>query len=140
MKYKLTSGASIVRTADGACIPPDPANRDYADYLAWLAEGNTPAPVDAPTPEQVQAATVADIQGLLDSTAQAHGFDSIVSAISYAGSSIPKWDAEGTRARAWRDEVWYAAYLIQEAVIAGTRPLPTVAEVLAEMPPANWPQ
>lgn len=35
-----------------ACIPNDPENRDYAAYLAWVAEGNAAeltAPVD-PTP------------------------------------------------------------------------------------------
>jgi hypothetical protein len=58
MNYQLTQSDIILRLADNAFIPPDPANRDYAEYLAWLEEGNTPEP--APKPEPVPELTPAE--------------------------------------------------------------------------------
>ena len=74
MTYQLTTGDTILRLADNAFIPPDPANTDYAAFLAWLEEGNTPLPPD-PTPEsepltaqqKLEAAglTIEELKGLL---------------------------------------------------------------------------
>ena len=45
--YKLIQDSDcILRIPDIACIPPDPANTDYQEYLKWLAEGNEPEPAD----------------------------------------------------------------------------------------------
>lgn len=44
--YKLTLSDSIQRLADGVSIPTDTGNRDYQEYLAWIAAGNTPEPAD----------------------------------------------------------------------------------------------
>ena len=46
--YQEFRFGTIKRLEDNACIPPDPANTDYQEYLAWLAEGNTPEPADEP--------------------------------------------------------------------------------------------
>ena len=37
---------AICRKSDNAYIPFDNENRDYQDYLAWVAEGNTADPAD----------------------------------------------------------------------------------------------
>ena len=34
----------IQRIEDGACIPTAEGNADYREYLAWVADGNTPEP------------------------------------------------------------------------------------------------
>jgi hypothetical protein len=37
---------SIQRLSDNACIPFDPANRDFQEYQEWIALGNQPLPAD----------------------------------------------------------------------------------------------
>ena len=44
--YKLHNDYCVLRLTDNAFIPFDPANRDYAEYLRWLEEGNEPLPAD----------------------------------------------------------------------------------------------
>jgi hypothetical protein len=42
----LPAPCIVIRLADGANIPFDPDNRDYAEYLKWVEAGNTPLPAD----------------------------------------------------------------------------------------------
>jgi len=42
---KIDTGC-IVRKADNAFIPVDERNRDYQEYLEWVAEGNTAEAAD----------------------------------------------------------------------------------------------
>ena len=48
-EYQLTAtDAAVIRTEDGAFIPNDPANRDWAEYQAWLEAGGVPDPMPPP--------------------------------------------------------------------------------------------
>jgi len=45
--YKLIKDSdNILNTEKNSTIPNDRGNRHYQEYLAWLAEGNTPEPPD----------------------------------------------------------------------------------------------
>jgi len=47
-EYQLTATDAVIRTADGAHIPNDPANRDRIEYDQWLDDGGVPAPYVKP--------------------------------------------------------------------------------------------
>jgi hypothetical protein len=52
-EYQLTTSdvnGPVLRTADQAHIPNDPANRDWIEYQNWLAVGNVPDPYVPPPP------------------------------------------------------------------------------------------
>jgi len=49
--YKLINDSNgilnmVYKITENLYIPIHPANTDYQEYLAWLAEGNTPEPAD----------------------------------------------------------------------------------------------
>jgi len=67
--YKLTDTTTIIRIADGASIPNDPANTDYANYLEWVEAGNTTTAADAipdPTYQENRVAEYPPIGDQLD--------------------------------------------------------------------------
>ena len=74
-------------------VPNDPANRDCADVLAWIAEGNTPAP------EFTDAEIAANTQAELNATSQAYlaSTDWYITRHAETGAAVPN---EITTARA----------------------------------------
>ena len=59
--YQLTAGTSVIRTADGAGIPNDPANTDWIEYQAWLDAGGVPDPYVPPEPPEPPPPSPAEI-------------------------------------------------------------------------------
>ena len=122
----LLNGTMSVPMADG--------NREYELIKLWIAEGNTPEPehTEAEIAKQNKQMLITAVQNMMDSAAKAKGYDSILSACTYAAHPNP-FQAEGQEFVAWRGAVWAKCYEILGEVEAGTRAAPTVSELLAEI-------
>jgi hypothetical protein len=91
-------------------------------------------PVLVPTIQEIIAALENGVQFYIDSKAQAKGFDSANSCISYMNSSIAAWKAEAIAMNAWRDTVWQFCYTNQ----ASASPVVTESALIAALPSAPW--
>jgi hypothetical protein len=111
---------------------------DWCAYRANAArDGVEIAPVIMPVPTVPQY--TAAIQSMLDAKAQERHYDGILSACTYATSSVPSFAAEGQACVDWRDAVWSRSYELMAQVGAGTLAQPTIAALLAMLPPMAWP-
>jgi hypothetical protein len=133
-KYLIAAGGFVIRD-DGATIPPDPNNGDYAQYLEWVAAGNTAGTVQI-SAAQVMAQMAAAVQTILDDKARAYGYDSMMTAVTYADEpAVPKFQVEGLAFRAWRSLVWQTAHDNLADIQAGLKPFPALDEIAALVPP-----
>ncbi len=78
------------------------------------------------------------VQRHLDSVAVTKGYDSLLSAASYATSANSKFKADGIAAIKWRDAVWTVCHSALTDAKAGTKTIPTESELLASLPTLNW--
>jgi len=118
---------------------------DGADLpFSIVGEGTVEDALPGDFPNTPQAPTVAEyissVQNHLDTEAKTRNYDGILSACTYAGSSVPKFAAEGQACVLWRDSVWAACYTILGEVQSGQRPAPTIPELLGLLPAMNWPE
>ncbi len=73
------------------------------------------------------------IQTHLDTKAKEFRYDNIMSARSYAGFTNP-YKAEAQKLAVWASNCWVKAGEIEADVQAGNREMPTIDEVLSELP------
>ena len=105
-----------------------------------LPEGSSwdkPLPPE-PTPQEILKSRTNLVQSYLDSSVQSKGYDNILSACTYATSTVPKFQVEGQAAVEFRDAVWSKCYEIFDEVQAGTRGIPTEQELIQELPTLDW--
>ena len=93
------------------------------------------------TPEQIIAKIVDDTQKRLDNFARTRKYDGILSACTYATSTVPKFAAEGRYCVNARDNTWATLYKILAEVQAGTRPMPSgYADIEPLLSVLKWPE
>ena len=90
--------------------------------------------------QALQQEIVQATQARLDDFARTRSYDGILSACTYATSSVPKFQAEGQYCVVARDETWATLYTILAEVEAGVYPMPTsFADIEPELPALVWP-
>lgn len=83
---------------------------------------------------------VGETQRRLDNFARTRNYDGILSACTYATSTIQKFQIEGQYCVDARDATWAALYQILADVQANLRPPPTsFADIEADLPALVWP-
>lgn len=89
--------------------------------------------------KQLQESIVNKTQERLDTFAKANGYDSILSACTYADSVVLKFAAEGKRCKELRDTTWLKAWEILSQVQQGLRAVPSSFEdIESELPALTW--
>ena len=152
MFYSKSTGGFYTREIHGDNIPADAVEITEAEHAALIEgqslgkrivadENGRPILQDPPPPtaEQIIAQYEAAVQKPLDDFARTRNYDSILSACTYATSTVPKFAAEGQYCVAARDATWVKCYEVLAAAEAGSRPMPTLDELLAELPVLTWP-
>lgn len=135
--FPVTEVAAPVVDYTQVVVEGEPLNVGGNWTQVWIVRDATDAEESAAL-DQIQAEYESEIQAHLDSTARSRGYDNMISACSYASGTHPKFGVEGRDCLAWRSAVWEAAFQIMTDVRAGTRPLPTLEQVMAELPPMVW--
>lgn len=131
--YTLTHTTTIKRDSDGAMIPADPANRDYQEYLDWVAGGGVVSQPPSATQQEQRDAISAAIQKMLDDKAISLRYKNIDSVAKYIGYPNA-FQAEAIKLASWAALCWEIAGSVEAQVNAGTLPIPTVEQALAMMP------
>ena len=89
--------------------------------------------------EALVAAVGTAVQAHLDAEARTRRYDGILSACTYATSTVPSFRVEGETCVAWRDAVWAKCHELLAEVQSGKRKPLTPAEVVALLPAPEWP-
>ena len=89
--------------------------------------------------EEQQKAFTDAIEAHLNAFVRTRGYDDVNSMAKYNGCKVARFAREFEYVRDAVAETWDMGYAILNAVMDGERPMPTIEEVLAELPTLEWP-
>lgn len=152
MFYSASTKGFYTPAIHGMNIPNDAVeitDEYYHELLAGQSRGKKivfdavagkPVLIDRPpmTFEQAMRFYDSAVQNRLDTFAATKGYSGISSAVSYAASTNEAFAADGARAIVLRDETWTAFYSIMNDAQQSGNVMPTLDEVIAQLPTLEW--
>lgn len=119
-----------------ASLVPEGYGINFTGY-SWIITPLQAPPV--PTIASAEYSASIAVKNYMDQKAAERKYDSIGSACSYKDSTVARYRLEAIAATEFRDNCWLKCEEILTAVEAGSRPIPTPEEVVAELPNLIWP-
>ena len=77
-----------------------------------------------PTAKEIRKSYSDKLGSVMDAKAQEYGYDGILTAVTYADSTIDKFAQEGKAFKEWRDSVYATGYAYLAEVESGTKTIP----------------
>lgn len=122
----------LTRNLDGVDIPL--TTEELAAFATRQIE------YEAGAGERLKVAILNATQARLDAFARERNYDGIMSACTYATSTVPQFAAEGQRCVELRDQTWAMLYQMLAEVETGHRPVPaSFDDVKGALPDLTWP-
>lgn len=81
-----------------------------------------------PTMEEIKQQYSDKLGAIMNTKAQEYGYDSILTAVTYADSAIDKFAKEGKAFKEWRDNVYATGYAYLAEIEAGKKAIPATDE------------
>ncbi len=134
--YVLRDGNTKVPTVDTAEQPN--TNPDYLAFVEWMAQGKVPDPAPSASNGEIVHALDRGLELHYDARAAERRYTSRFTCALRAGYPGP-FQAEGIAFASWMDACNAYAYEVLAAVLSGDRAVPTLEQLLAELPALTWP-
>lgn len=110
---------------------PQPTEKELIDY--GIANERV-IQINATSIDCAQA-----VQAVIDKAAQSRSYSDGISCATYSTSSNVQWKAEAQAFIDWRDQVWNYLYALLATLMGNKEPIPSVQEIINDLPVMVWP-